>query len=102
MNSDNPRRVGLGSVLVRWLRKGLAALAVAVIDSITDSIDSALVMLPNPVPTAGQLRDTRKRGGLQLRRLGRVTYSARRPVLAGVGAGELLVHRWRPASTGLV
>lgn len=81
-------------MLLRWLHRGLGALVVAVIDSFADSMDSVLVMVPNPVPTAGQLRHTRKRGVEQLGRLGRVARPARRPVLAGVGAGELLMHRW--------
>lgn len=90
------RRSGLGTVLARWVRRGLGALVVAVIDSIVESVDSVLVMVPNPVPTAAQLRRTRKRGGEQLGGLGRVARPARRPMLAGVGAADLLIHRWWP------
>lgn len=98
MDSDL-RRPGLGSLLARWLRRGLGALVVAVIDSITESVDSVLARVPNPVPTAGQLRHTRKRGGEQLRGLGSVARPARKPALASVGAGELLVHRvWSPST----
>jgi hypothetical protein len=90
-------RLGLSRLLARWLPRGLGALVVAVIDSIAEAVDSVLARVPNPVPTAGQLRHTRTRGGEQLRGLGRVACPARRPVLAGVG--EILVHRvWSPCA----
>lgn len=97
MDSDG-RRWRLGGLLAQWLRGRLGALVVTVIDSIMESVDALLALIPNPVPTAGQLRRTRKRGREQLRGLGRITGPARRPALASVGAGELLLQRWWLAS----
>ena len=98
MDADVPRK-GLGGLLLGWLGRGLTAVVVALIDSITESVDSVPAMIPNPVPTAGQLRQARARGGERLRGVGRAARPARRPVLAGVGAGDLLVDRWWPAGS---
>jgi hypothetical protein len=95
------RRYGLGSLIARWVRRGLGALVVAVIDSFVELVDSVLVLVPNPVPTARQLRQTRNLGGEQLRRVGVVARPVRRPVLAGIGAGELLIDRWWAPSAAM-
>jgi hypothetical protein len=79
-----------------------SALVVAVIDSFAELVDSVLVLVPNPVPTAEQLRQARDLGGEQLRWVGVVARPVRRPVLAGIGAGELLVDRWWAPSAALV
>ena len=95
MDSD-VRPAGLGGLLVGWVRRALGALVVAVTDLIVASVDAALALVPNPVPTAGQLRQARARRDERLRGVGRAARPARKPLLAGVGAGEWLVELLRP------
>ena len=118
----------LGSLLARWLPRGpgmagapsghaagsaslgsapawllappppaLTSALVSVIDSVVVAVEWLLTALPNPVPTAGRLRHARGRGGEQL---GRVTSPVRRPLLAGIGTADLIIHHGRATMTG--
>jgi hypothetical protein len=64
----------------------------SVIDSIFESVDSLLASVPNPVPSAGQLRQARGRG---VAHLSRATHRARRPLLAGIGTADLIAEQLR-------
>lgn len=64
-----------------------------VISLLTDSVDSALGAIPNPIPSGGQLRTSRARG--------RQSFAAganrvRKPILAGIGAADWLAQRLAP------
>jgi hypothetical protein len=71
-----------------------------VIDSVSGSmetgIESVLASVPNPVPTAGQLRIARSRAAHWLTH---ISNPARRPLLAGLGTlqitTELIIERLR-------
>jgi hypothetical protein len=64
----------------------------SVIDSMVESVDSLLAAVPNPVPSAGQLRQARGRGVAQL---ARATDRARKPLLAGIGTADLIAGQLR-------
>jgi hypothetical protein len=75
----------------------LASVIGSVIELVVASVEWLLTALPSPVPTAGRLRHARGRGGEQL---SRVTSPVRRPVLAGIGTADLIIHHGRAALTG--
>jgi hypothetical protein len=63
-----------------------------IVTTIVGSVDTLVSAVPNPVPSAGQLRQARDLSAAQLDRL---TRPARRPVLAGLGTADLIRYRWR-------
>jgi hypothetical protein len=100
---------GLGDLLTGWLRGPFTtpdtraeggdsvagtpdSVIESVIDSMLESVDSLLAAVPNPVPSAGQLRQARGQG---VAHLSRATHRARRPLLAGIGTADLIAHQLR-------
>ena len=70
----------------------MEAVIESVIDSMLESVDSLLAVVPNPVPSAGQLRQARGRG---VAHLSRATHRARTPLLAGIGTADLIAEQLR-------
>ena len=71
-----------------------ASASTVIVASFVDSVDVLLDTVPNPVPSAGQLRQARGRGG---EHLSRAIRPARRPLLAGIGTADLILDRCRVA-----
>jgi hypothetical protein len=71
-------------------------MAESVIDSVLESVDCLLATVPNPVPSAGQLRHARRRG---IALLSRAAHPARRPLLAGIGTADVLAEQLRRGLT---
>lgn len=66
------------------------SVAESAIGSAFDTLDSMLALVPNPMPSSGQLRQIRGRGGDHLAAAAR---RARRPALVWVGTMDLIVER---------
>ena len=64
----------------------------ALVESLLASVDQVLAGVPNPVPSSGQLRRARGRGASQVSSVSR---RVQRPLLAGIGAADLIAEQLR-------
>ena len=71
---------------------------VSVIESALDVVDRVLAGIPNPVPSAGQLRQVR---GQALRTAASPVRRVRRPLLAVIGTVDLLADQTRGLDLGI-